>query len=415
MKSWLRFFGLSFFSDKIAKEAARRGYLNVFLGLLFALIFVFCGVLASNTIPFTTHYKNATEFKAFVHNAFSEITLTVNGGCVSAEDTVNTYLNEAQSEKYALNGYNLVIDTRPSNAYDDFRAYYLANDGSRDEISYEDYHALPEDKKSGYDFKVQYTPDELILSEELIAKCEDYLRSCTDEEISSRYAELSSNKDGVSSENYADSVYNLYIKAYYPEISGYESNGSAPLLRSFYYVNYLYGDNSDYLFVFDDALIGSFETDGGIQTTFYGIFDKMTDGIVSESNADLFLKDAFKATVPMQANVYVMNMFMFIPFFVVIPLIIALIAKIALTLLKVEKYKKFTVCLKVEGSYLAIGSLISAVVLFICGYFVSNALLNALPIVLYAAVLLIRTAVYIVKEYINRKKTDNNKPAEVSA
>lgn len=82
MKSWLKFFGLSFFSDKISKQAVKRGYLNVALGAVFALVFLFCGVLAADLLPFSTHYKNSSSFTAFVRNAVTNdgLSLEVNGG-----------------------------------------------------------------------------------------------------------------------------------------------------------------------------------------------------------------------------------------------------------------------------------------------------------------------------------------------
>ena len=63
MRGWLKFFGLSFFSDKIAKEAKIRGVFNCVLGFVLALLFIFCGVLASNAVPFYTHCKTQQTLK----------------------------------------------------------------------------------------------------------------------------------------------------------------------------------------------------------------------------------------------------------------------------------------------------------------------------------------------------------------
>lgn len=411
MNSWLKFFGLSFFSDKIAKEARTRGVFNCVLGFIFALLFIFCGVLAANAIPFYNHYDGATDFKDFVSNFVDGAALTVSESRLSSDAVINTYTDEAAAGKYLTNGYNLVIDTRPSTALDDFGAYCLAKDGT--EISYEAYLALSDEEKSGYTFKIRYTDKELILTDSLIAGYKEYLGASTDEGIKKEYADLAEQKDSLADNEYKNKVYALYLKAYYSDVSAFENVNNIPLLRNYYYFNYLgKADTEKCLFIFEDRLFGSFYTDGGVKVTFSGAYNGLSDGGVTDG--DGFIKSAFKSSVAVSANVYLINLFKFIPLIALIPLVLALICKIAFTVIKDEKFKKYGTCLKVEFSYIAVAGLITAVLHFICGYFVSSGILNSLPIIFLAAVMAVRTLVFVIGEYFAIKKINARKAEEAA-
>lgn len=411
MKSWLKFFGLSFFSDKIAKEARIRGVMNCVLGFVFTLIFIFCGILTANTVPFYTHYDNASDFRSFLYNALDNAAISVVGGRVSSDNVVNTYLNEADAVNFGRGGYNLVLDTRPSTALDDFEAYCISSGG--EEISYEKYLALTDEEKKNYEFRVRYTENELVLTDGLVSGYENYLGASNDEEVKKQYAALAENKGNVAADEYNRSIYALYVHTYYPEISAYEREGEVPLLRSYYYRNYLNDDKTaKSLFLFDDVFFGFFNTDSGVEVTSYGSFGKLSDGALTSENADGFIKGAFAASVSVSANVYLMNMFRFIPFLALIPVILALILKLALVLMKDAKYKKYTTCLKIEFSYLFIGSFITALILFICGFFVSSEILNILPLIIFASVLTVRTIVFLIYEFISVKKSPAKVPEE---
>lgn len=401
MKSWLKFFGLSFFSDEIAKEARIRGVLNCVLAFLLALIFIYCGVLSANTIPFYAHYNNSSDFKAFVNEVIEKENLTVTNNLVSANKVVDTFRNEEDAERYRKSGYNLVVDTRPSDALGDFEAYCVSKDGSQ--ITYEYYLTLSDGEKSNYEFKISYTPNVLILTDGMISDFESFLSSSEDEDIKKQYTELSSDKGNISVEEYKNSLYALYIKSYYPDITSYERAGEVPLLRSYYYRNYLNSSEiTKSLFIFDDVMFGYFQTDGGIDVVFYGYCNSMTDGRVQ---ADAFITNTFKSSITLSSAVYLMNIVRFIPLIAFIPLILALIAKLVLMFIKDEKYNKYTTCLKMQFAYLTVASLITALVTFVCGYFVSSGVLNVLPLIILGAVMLVRTSVLLVGEYINLKKT----------
>ena len=87
MKNRIKFFGLSFFSDKIASEAAKRSFATVFIGLLLSFVFFLFGYYGADVAPFATHYNNAGSYKEFIQAAFDNgVDVTViNHKCTSAK------------------------------------------------------------------------------------------------------------------------------------------------------------------------------------------------------------------------------------------------------------------------------------------------------------------------------------------
>lgn len=401
MIKWLKFIGLSFFSDKISKQALKRGYLNLVLGIVFMLVFLFCGVLAADILPFPTHYNNSPDFKAFVRSAVTSkaLNLEVNSKKMTASSIVDTFSGGGE---YCSNGYNLVVDTRPADAFDDFEAYYLSNDGKEQKITVEEYKALSDAAKRNFDFKIRYTPNELILTSEVTAEHESFLLDIESE----GFAELQKKQTELSREEYQRQVYNLFIKEYYTD---FPSDQSAPLLRN-YYQTYVKGGAEKYLFIFDDSCVGAFETKGGMKVTFYGFYKNFADGtnFSTAENADGFIKNSFGATAPLSVYVYLMNIIRLLPFIVLMPVITALISYCVLRLIKSDTVKTFGGCIRILGSYLLVGSLLSALITFVCGYFVPRSSLLIAAILTLFLILLIRTVIFLSLEFVTVKKSVNN-------
>ena len=411
MKEWLKFFGLSFFSDKIAKGALERGVMNCVLGFVLTLVFIFCGVLASNTVSFYAHYGNATQYKSFIASAVSDLQITISDGIAYTDTQVNTALSEGDAERYGKNGYTLIVDTRPAYALDDFEAYCVSKT-DESEITYEQYLDLPDEDKKDYEFALRYTPDELVLTDELTAKHEEYLRASSDDDTIKAFAELAESKGELDADEYRLRTYALYIKAYYPTAvltSAAEKERGVPLLRSYYYRNYLNrNDVKKSTFIFSDILFGFFDTDGGLSVNFYGAYNGVPNGTLDADKTDEFIKTVYSSSISASANVYLMNTCKYIPFIAFIPFALALLMKLAFVLLKDEQYKKFSVCFKTECAYLAVASLLTALTLFIFGFFVSSNTLNILPLIIYSAILVVRTAVYLIREIVARKRATKN-------
>ena len=165
MKKWFRFFSLSFFSHKSAKESVRRGYTNVFLGFVLALAFLFVGFIGAQMLPFGLHYNNSPDFSATVRNVFAnadvekriyaeiengDLKVKKYGGEYSPGLLVNTFENDADKQIYSVNGYGVVVDSRPADTLAEIEAYCISNDGKATEISYSDYLTLSEVAKLNF-------------------------------------------------------------------------------------------------------------------------------------------------------------------------------------------------------------------------------------------------------------------------
>lgn len=413
MKDWFKFVGLSFFSDKIAKQGVKRGYFTAILCFVVAFVILICGVIAADLLPFPAHYGAAGEFKEFLYNAFADgenavDVLLENELAGTAEGRViDTISDEDAAAKYKINGYNLVIDTRPADAFDDFIPYCLANDGTGDRITYEEYLNLSDAAKRNFDFKVEYTPRELVLTPELTEKHESFLSGLKSENaVAAEYTALKNKKGELSKEEYAKRAYTLFVKAYYPSMTAYERTGSAPLLRNYYYHNYSQKAGKAYFYLFSDTCTGCFNTDAGHTVQFYGFYGGMANGRLggTQSAVDEFIKSAFYNTSNVSVYVYAMNFIRLVPFIVLMPVVIALLAYCILSLIKSNISKKYGGCFKIVASFLLFASLITALCTFVCGYFVSRNNLFILALVLFFVVTLVRTCVLIIMEKINLKK-----------
>ena len=138
MKKWLKFFGLGFFNDNIAKDGANRGLWNFLISLILAFILLGCSMSLGDSLPFKTHYKNSQGFKSVVRNAIASenaLDITVENGKIkvakgdndfSKSVKVDTFKSQADSDIYSKNGYGLVVDTRPSNSLANYYAYCVA-------------------------------------------------------------------------------------------------------------------------------------------------------------------------------------------------------------------------------------------------------------------------------------------------
>ena len=273
-KDWLKVFGLSFFSDKIASRAAKKGATLIIISLIFTFVFFFCGYLGASVVPFSTHYKNADGYRSFLYGVFTDenaLNLAMDGGkakVTKSDNTeiqvVNTYENATDAEKYAKNGYNLIIDTRSSRSFIEFEEYAVNGD---ERISYETYLGLGKAEKSNYQLRVHCTDELYTIGEKEVTKFTAFFDDITSSE-SKNYnsaAAIAYKKLNKNAPSYNDDLYRLYVKYYYTDISSVVTGESVPVLRDYYYREYVHNSNSHYFYIFDDMCAGSFETNNEIQ------------------------------------------------------------------------------------------------------------------------------------------------------
>ena len=255
MKKWFRFFCLSFFSHRISKEGARRGYANAFLGFILALVFLWSGFVGADMLPFGVHYNNSPDFMATAHAVFANadtnkrIDAEIKNGVLKlknhsgeyAEDLfVNTFERDADKQNYAINGYNIVVDSRPGDTLAEVEAYCVSNDGKNTVISYEEYLTLSDVAKLNFDFKLRYTGNALVLDDESVKDYRAYVDGLHEEnKDKTEKLEKDLSENLITESEYNRAIYELYFASYYPQITEYEGASKVPLLRNYYQHQYI--------------------------------------------------------------------------------------------------------------------------------------------------------------------------------
>ncbi len=423
MKKWFKFISFSFFSHNTSKEGIRRGYTNVFLGFVLALVFLWAALVGAEMLPLGVHYNNSPDFVATAHAVFANadahkridakieegvIKAKKHGGEYSEGLLVNTFENDADKQNYSVNGYNIVVDTRPANTLAEFEAYCVSNDGNNTVISYEDYLTLSDVAKLNFDFKLRYTGNALELTDETVGGYLEYVNGLGDENkgVTEKLANELAGAE-ITKAEYNRQIYELYFKNYYPEITAYESASAVPLLRNYYYHQYVNDNSKNYLFVFDDYMTGSFETAGGIDVSFNSFYSNLENGsLVSEgatqdeanASVDRFIKKSFGATLPLNLYVHAVNVFSLAPFIALMLMVATLLTYSILKLRNIESINSLGSMFKIVGSFVWLSGVISAVLTVTMSFFVSRSMINVLPLVLFFATLMVRSVIFTIKE-----------------
>ena len=423
MKKWVKFFFCSFFSHKTAKEGARRGYSNAFLGFALALVFLFSGFVGAEMLPFGIHYGNSPDFKSTVRAVFAnadeekrifaeiengKIKVKKHGGEFAEGVLVNTFENDGDKRDYSVNGYNVVIDTRPATTLAEIEAYCVSNDGKNTVITYEEYLSLSEVARLNFDFRLRYTGNSFEPDEAAVAAYREYLDGLSVEnkgKTEKLAGELAEGK--ITRAEYDRAIYEIYFTSYYPEITAYESTSKVPLLRNYYYHQYVSQGTDAYLFVFDDCLTGSFETSGGVDVQFYGFYSDMQNGAPvshgmaqakTNEAADSFIKSSFKANWVLNVYAHVVNVISLVPFIALMLMVATLLAYSVLKLRGNESIASLGAMLKIIGSFVWTSGAVSAVFAVITAFFVKRGIINALSLVLFFIVLIVRSIIFVVTE-----------------
>ena len=423
MKKWFNFFCLSFFSHKISKEGARRGYVNAFLGFLLALAFLWAALIGGEMLPFGAQYNNSPDFRATVHavlanaDADKRIDAKIERGVLKMKKAdseiaesllINTFKSDSDRMNYSVNGYEVIVDTRPADTLAEFEAYCLSNDGKSVEISYEEYLTLSDVARLNFDFKLRYTGNALTLNDETIDAYIAYLNGLGEENKEKNQKIANDLAEGkITKSEYNREIYKLYFTNYYPTIAEYESTSAVPLLRNYYYHQYISKGIEKYLFIFDDYMTGSFETDGGTAVSFYGFYNDLADGALVAAEAtqeaavksvDEFIKRAFDSTLVLTVYAHTMNIVSLAPFIALMLLVATLLTYSVLKLGGVESVASLGAMLKIVGSYVWFSGAVAAALSVASAFFVSRSLISVLPTVLFFVILAVRSIIFAVKE-----------------
>ncbi len=409
IKQWFKTYGLGFFSDNIAKDAPKFGFTGVFLSLLLSFLFILLGYFGADVAPFSAHYNKAGKYREFIHAAFdSRVDLTIENHTGKSGKLINTYTDEGDAA-YKKNGYNLIVDTRPSDTLIEFEQVAIKGENSENKISYEEYLALDKQTQKEYQLAVGFSGKLLEITPEMTEKHTAYLEQISDESSAKYnkngagdYKKLKDKKADYSEEDYAKELYYLYVNYYYQGVGSVYANAKVPVLRDYYYANYITKGNAYYFYVFDDMCAGSFETDGGIPVVFGGYFKDCADGKVTD--IDGFIKDAFYDTADNTFVSYFVGTMSQLPLLIFIPLILGLIMWGVGKAVKDGWANGFAACYKTVNVFVWVSALITAVVLFIGGFITAAKYLYSFIPVIFGGVLLIRTVVYCTVSTVKNRK-----------
>jgi len=420
MLDWLKRFGLSLFSDKYAKESVKNGFGTVLLTSLLAIAFVFAGIFAAQTLSFVPYYNDADEFRQFVDNAFnnglsveikdSKAVITQNGAPV----VIDTSANEADRDKYFINGYQLFVDFRNViSVYDDFHAYGKSvKDGS--EISYDEYLLLSGSAENDYVFAVKYSGVQKVITENDVETYKTYLLGVNDSDIREQYKSLQNSVGNMTKADYENKLYALYVRAYYPNMSAVVGE-QIPTLYGYYYQAAAKSDGK-YLCLFQDTAVASFKSRGNT-ISFGGIYKEGNGFSVNGNrNCDEFIKSLYKDSVPTLFLVELMDCVLLIAIAELIIVAVMLTAFVICKVKKIELFYTFGKSVKLVASYSHAAALLGALFTIIMGFVVSGQILRIVAYVSFAVTLVIRTVILLIKENkTGEKHIDTEDAAEEAA
>lgn len=405
-KDWLKFYFLGFFSNNITRQAPRRGWWNCLISFVLAVGLLIGGFLITDAFTLEVHYKKASAFRIAVRSVLTDesITYAVHNGELDVsrigsdeKRVVDTFISDVDRAAYGASGYAVVVDTRDSDAYDDFTAYCVSRDGNNTEISYEEYKSLSAAAQAEFRFAVRYSGNELVLDENRINGYAEYLKTADDGKYAARLDEaLSIEESSVRN----SAVYELYVEAYYPSLKDYERDG-APKLRNYYLREYVEKLRCDrYLFLFDDCVITSFATDGGIEYSLYGFYgggDRSVN-INSGEDADAFILESFNVGKSFGRTMMIMNLFQLMPIYVFGVVALTLLLIIASRLIKSDIFVRSGDCYKTVSSFLTVAAVVAAVCAVIIGFAVGTSELFMWTSLIFFGILTIRVVVLIIGE-----------------
>lgn len=378
------------------------------LAMIVSMIFFLFGYYASDIVPFGTHYDHAEKYQTFLHAAFDgNVRVEIQDQKAVADRRINTYTTDTDRSAYSLYGYDLIVDTRASDTL--IRFEQTAVKGDR-RISYEDYRQLSDEAKREYSLEVEYSDEEIRITEEMADRYALYLEKISmetdreyDSEASKKYNDLQSVRGQYSEAAYREELYYLYIEYYYSSVGSSFQGARAPVLRDYYYHRYITAGKAHYFYLFDNLCAGSFETDRGIPVVFGGYYHQCSDGEIADT--DDFIKSVFYDTAGYTFVSYVVSTLALFSTLAVAPLLIALV------MWGIGKWKEgnweptFGGCYKTVASFIWFSAFLVSLAVWIGGWFASARALYKLIPMAFTSVLLLRTVLFCIFQIRKHSKT----------
>lgn len=394
MKAWLKFFFGGFFIDRFGKEAGDRRFLNGILGFILAYLVITAVLIAGYAASFSVHYRGAEDFRGELYARLGgETKLSVKDGKLYSEPKLEEF--------GADGGIHIILDTRPSKTtFDDFTLFFVKGD---EKISYESYLALPENARADYKMSLERSGRAIVFTDELIAGYEEFIISGEHADSLDRISHLKTEDYG----EYCSLLYCLYVQLYYPpEVAKLDTYAAAPTVKS-YYLSYFYANaeaDGQFVILMDDLVIANFRSQKGVWVTYVGNYGGMSDGdITGEKGIDGLMSDTFYSVSGTNALMYFVNVARYLPIAAAFVLVFALL--LFLTIKFVFKGSTgFFVSLKMVCAYQLMSAVLASIVGFILAFVLARTQTYLFTLIVYAAALFLRTAVFAVFEGLRLKK-----------
>ena len=379
--NWLKYFFGSFFLHRYASESEERGFGGVMLGIALAMAMIFAGLFGGSVASFPSYYHRSAEYTQFLYNAFAEgedrLSVTVKDGTATAAKfgeaqgplLINTFENETDRQKYSVNGYQLIVDTRPAKTtYDDFKVEYKKGDITLD---HNGYLSLTAEQKREYTIIMEFTADSVEFTPEKVAGYVSWLLEQNNAEAKKECEALLDN--GVAPESNYNSVYELYFKYCYPELARAESYGKAPTMRTYYLNTYMQTDSDGnlkcdkYLIILSDIAFTYFRSDDGYLRGISSFLSSLGDVQLAQSQTpeqakaevDGFFISFNKASASMLSINYLINLLMILLYSTIAWMLIAIIGSGVGRMTQCPQLKGFVLNLKSSGAFFLISGLIA--------------------------------------------------------
>lgn len=422
MKSWLKRFALSMFSDKHAIENAEYGAGNILLTCALAAIFLFVGIFVGRYTLFAVDYANADAFRKSAYTAFIDngVSVSVNGAGVAQVtvngefETVNTFVDPTDKQKYGADGYEVIVDPHNvAETFDDFNAY-CKNKNNGETIDYETYRALAADDKKEYKLVVEYSGRAKEPKESDAVGYIEYLK--TVDAAQKELGALEDKKGTASSKEYLNELYSLYIKYYYPDMERVTGE-VAPTLRNYYYAFAAKSDGK-YLCVFGDMFTASFVSNVGKKAALGFGYDKGLAVGPEKSRAqnkaavDEFIKDGYYGGIGALVFADYMSNILVILLSELVIVSVILLCWLFCRRCDIRSMSAFADSAKVVCSYAHVSALFATVVAALSGFLVGGFLVAVVGALVFFGIIAARTAVLLAREYKKAKLSAESDDAD---
>ena len=318
------------------------------------------------------------------HAAENAVTVEVKNGKATASVNgknnvpIDTFTNESDAAVYAMDGYNLIIDTRDeATTYNNFTLTYVQNGK---EYSVDEWRKLDEAEKGNYSIKVTYSSDALELTEETMTACVEWILGddCSDEEAKERCRALLDDTGKLPQENY-NKAFEVYVSAYYSDLSRIERYGKAPTMRSYYLNTYLATDEKgnlqydNFVVILQNIYFCYFTTDSGVAVSTTGYFKDVAD-ITADSPETIdalfaSMHTASSDIISVNYFIYLMRVAMYA---LIVWLIIALLVSLCGWIGQCEALKRYGMAFKSFSTFWLVSGFAAAISALIGSFFLSQ-------------------------------------------